>query len=108
MSSSDAAEILMSLNCYGAYVGDILASIACTYVRMPEVWLIGNVYTRPSYRGRGLAKAVTSTVTARALVCSTKPFLHVEKNNRPAIRLYARLGYKALRIRPWIKAVTDQ
>ena len=105
VSVSDARGILESLRCYGAYVDSVLASIACTYIRMPEAWLIGNVYTRPTHRGRGLAKTVTSTVTAQALNCGAKPFLHVEESNRVAIHVYERLGYKTLKARPWIRAL---
>ncbi|ABM80459.1 GNAT family N-acetyltransferase [Hyperthermus butylicus] len=104
LSPEEASRLLRTLGCYGAYVEGVLASIACTYIRMHDIWLIGNVYTRPEYRGRGLAKAVTSTVTARALACGAKPLLHVEAGNKPAIRVYARLGYRALRARPWIFA----
>jgi len=87
---------------YGVFVDGKLVSVACAYVRLPEVWIIGDVYTHPSYRGRGYAKIATSAITRDAVVSGAKAYLHVEENNAPAIRVYEKLGYKVLRKRPWV------
>ena len=55
---------------------------------------IGNVFTRPSARGRGLARA-TTTAVARELRASgiATIVLNVRRNNGPAIAVYRRLGF---------------
>lgn len=85
------------------FVNNNLISIACTYIRTKDVWVIGDVYTKPEYRGRGYAKIATSAITRDAIIAGTIPLLHVNENNTPAIKLYKKLGYKIIRKRPWIR-----
>jgi len=100
----EARELLREAYCIGAYLDRDLASTACVYLRTRDAWLIGNVYTRPRYRRRGLAAALASALTRRALDCRATPILHVEEENRAAARLYHSLGYRVLRARPWLAA----
>ncbi len=93
---------------YGVFVGDKLVSIAMTYLRLPEVWIVGGVYTRPEHRGRGYAKAVTSAVTRDAVVSGAIAMLHVREDNKPAIRVYRKLGYREAGKRFWLKLETRQ
>lgn len=87
---------------YGAFVNGELAAIATTYLKLPEVWVVGDVYTRPRFRGLGLAKAVTSAVTRDALACGASAMLHVDWDNEPAVRAYRRIGYRALYVSRWV------
>jgi len=68
------------------YVDGRLVSIACCYLRRLDVWVIGDVYTRPDFRGRGYAKIVTSAVTRDAINSGASVMLHVKSNNYPAIK----------------------
>ncbi len=87
---------------YGVYVDGKLVAIAGRYIVLPEVWVIGDVYVRPEYRGRGYGKVVTSAITKDAIASGATALLHVDAENSPAIRLYHRLGYRILRKRIWL------
>ncbi len=102
LSSATARHMLLTSKYYGVFVDGKLVSIACCYIRLPEVWLIGDVYTHPAYRGRGFAKAVVSAITRDAIASGAKALLHVEEGNKPAISVYRSLGYRLVRVRPWI------
>lgn len=81
---------------FGAYAGDRLVSIAGTHVVSPmmSIGVVGNVLTHPAYRGRGLARLVTSKVTTAIfeLGCALV-VLTADPLNTPAVRAYAGLGY---------------
>lgn len=56
---------------------------------------VGNVYTRPGWRGRGYATAIAAAVTAGLLAGPCRDvILNVAAANDAARRLYARLGYR--------------
>ena len=97
-----APELIRRYRPYAIFVGRRIASVAMTYVRMPEVWVVGGVYTKPQYRGRGYAKAVTSAVTRDALRAGAKALLQVREDNEPAVRVYRRLGYEPIGRRYWV------
>ena len=99
-------ELLMRLisphwHYYGVLINGELVSIATAYLKLPEVWVIGDVFTRPEYRGRGYAKAVTSAVTRDAINAGAIALLHVDENNLPAIKVYQSLGYRTIRVKKW-------
>ena len=102
IKKEEAIALLNRYRYYGLFIDKELVSIACAYVKMPEVWIIGDVFTCPNHRGRGYAKAVTSAITSNALNSGAKAFLHVRENNKPAIRVYKALGYREISKRPWI------
>ena len=102
LTFEDALKSLENWRYYGVYADDVLASIACTYVRMPEIWMIGDVYTKPEFRGRGFAKIATSAITRDAINSGAKAMLHVREDNLPAIKVYENLGYKKIRSKKWI------
>ena len=56
--------------------------------------VLGNVFTHPAARGRGLATLTTSAVTAVLLAGQPDVVLSVEPENGPAVRAYRRLGYR--------------
>jgi ribosomal protein S18 acetylase RimI-like enzyme len=81
---------------YGAYVAGTLVAAAGTHAisRPHRIAAIGNVFTRPAARGRGLATATTSAV-AQALVQdgAREVALNVAEDNPTAISIYYRLGF---------------
>jgi predicted GNAT family acetyltransferase len=81
---------------FGAFEDGRLVSIAGTHVVSPmaSIGVVGNVLTHPAYRGRGLARLVTSKVTAAIfeLGCALV-VLTADPLNTPAVRAYAGLGY---------------
>ncbi len=99
---TSAQALLSRTRYYGVFVDTKLVSIACCYLRTNEVWVIGDVYTHPEYRGCGYAKIVTSAITRDAIVSGAKALLHVVENNEPAIRVYTRIGYRRVMRKPWV------
>lgn len=97
-----AKEVLRKWRYYGVFEGEVLASMACAYVRTRDVWIIGDVFTRPDYRGRGFAKTATSAVTNDAVSSGARALLHVDYDNTPAIRAYKALGYEARSSKYWV------
>lgn len=61
---------------------------------------IGFLYTKETYRGRGLAKILSSMVTDRILKEGKIPILHTVETNTSAIKVYEALGYQ-LGAREW-------
>lgn len=91
------AETIERAIYYGAMDGDRLVAVAGTHIVSPHqsIAVVGNVFTHPAYRGRGLATSVTSAVTRELLGrgCS-EVVLTVAPENAPAVAAYTRLGYR--------------
>ena len=101
ISVEEALKRLSKYRYYGVFFEGKLASIACAYLVTSELWIIGDVYTRKKFRGRGLAKIATSAITRDAIRCSGKAMLHVREDNKPAVKVYRKLGYRAVSKRRW-------
>ena len=81
---------------YGAFDGDALVAVAGTHAFAParHIGAIGNVFTHPAYRGRGLATAATGAVAAALVRDGAREVaLNVREDNAPAIAAYRRLGF---------------
>jgi ribosomal protein S18 acetylase RimI-like enzyme len=80
---------------FGAYAGERLVAVAGTHAVSPArgVAVVGNVYTHPHHRGRGLGALVTGAVTAAVIETCPLVVLSVDPRNRAAVRAYQRLGY---------------
>jgi len=81
---------------FGAYVGERLVAVAGTHSVSPThgVAVVGNVYTHPRYRGRGLGGLVTGAVTATVIDSCPLVVLSVDPRNSAAVRAYQNLGYE--------------
>jgi ribosomal protein S18 acetylase RimI-like enzyme len=81
---------------YGVRRGTRLIAAAGTHVVSPQwgIAAVGNVYTHREYRGQGLAKVVTSAVTAELLRQCDTVVLNVRSDNPPALGVYRALGYR--------------
>ena len=77
---------------FGVYQADVLVAAAGTHVRSTRSGLaaVGNVLTRLAYRGRGMARSVTSAVTETALEQHRDVVLNVREDNMPAVAVYER------------------
>ncbi|MGI0131514.1 MAG: GNAT family N-acetyltransferase [Thermoplasmata archaeon] len=89
---------------WGAFDGDRLVGVARTAVALPTVWMIGGVFTRPSVRRRGFGHELTAAVTRAAIAAGALPALGVRTDNRPARRIYDRLGFAPVDHRIWLDA----
>jgi GNAT superfamily N-acetyltransferase len=81
---------------YGVRRGTRLIAAAGTHVISPTYGIaaVGNVYTHRDHRGQGLAKVVTSAVTAALLETVDDVVLNVRIDNPPALAAYRALGYR--------------
>ena len=81
---------------YGVRRSTRLIAAAGTHVISPQrdIAAVGNVYTHREYRGQGLAKVVTSAVTADLLEQCKTVVLNVRADNPPALAAYRALGYR--------------
>ncbi len=81
---------------YGVRRGTRLIAAAGTHVISPTYGIaaVGNVYTNREYRGRGLAKVVTSAVTSQLLGTVETVVLNVRADNPPALAAYEALGFR--------------
>jgi len=61
----------------------------------PQLVELGNIVTRPDYRGKGLAKLLTSQLTHLGKQLSPDVYLGVLAENQPAVHVYETLGYQA-------------
>jgi ribosomal protein S18 acetylase RimI-like enzyme len=81
---------------FGAREAGELVAVAGTHLAVPSegVAAIGNVYTRRDRRGRGLAGALTSSVTAELVGMKIPTIgMNVLQRNDTAVRVYERLGF---------------
>jgi ribosomal protein S18 acetylase RimI-like enzyme len=82
---------------FGVWYGKQLVSVAGTHVvsEARRVAAVGNVFTHPDHRGRGLATIATAAVVQELL---GRPgmqtvVLNVAQANEPAVRCYQSLGF---------------
>ena len=80
---------------YGLRSDGTLVSVAGTHVCSTSYSLacVGNVFTHPSYRGRGYATICTSQVVRELLTRYRDVILNVADQNTVAIRIYKQLGF---------------
>lgn len=85
----------------GAYLGmrldGRLVAMAGERLRVPGAVEVSAVCADPAYRRRGLARRVLLAVARRIQLRGDLPFLHVIRQNRPAIALYDEVGFTVLR-----------
>jgi len=88
---------MLETNQYFGIRGDEgLLSVAGIHVYSAEykVAALGNIATRPDYRGRRLGQAVTARLCQALAETVDHIALNVRTDNRPAIALYEKLGFE--------------
>ena len=91
---------------YGVFQNDQLVSCAGSFIQLPQVWLIGGVYTRPEQRNREYATLATSAITEEALKKAQAATLFVRSDNRSAKRAYEKIGYRKIGEKVWVDVGT--
>jgi ribosomal protein S18 acetylase RimI-like enzyme len=71
-----------------------LAAMAGERFHFPPYVEVSGVCTHPDFGGQGLGTRLSAHVTAAILAHGERPFLHSWADNRGAIALYERLGYR--------------
>jgi len=91
---------------YGVFINDELVSYAGSFLQLPEIWMIGGVYTNPNRRNKDYAAIATSAVTKDALKKAETAALFVRSDNYPAIRVYDKIGYRKVGGKLWVDVGT--
>jgi GNAT superfamily N-acetyltransferase len=91
---------------YGVFLGEELVSYAGSFIQLPQVWMIGGVYTAVEHRCRGYATSATSAVTEEALRNADAAALFARSDNRAAIKVYERIGYRKIGEKVWVDVGT--
>ena len=87
---------------YGVFVNGELISYAGSFIQLPEIWMIGGVYTEPTRRNKGYATLAVSAITEHALKEAETAALFVRSDNYAAIRTYEKLGYQKIGEKLWV------
>ncbi|WP_147535633.1 GNAT family N-acetyltransferase [Bacillus marasmi] len=77
----------------GVKEGEAFVSVGGYHFYDSKLVELGNIVTRLDYRGRGLAKHLTSELTQLGKKLSPDVYLGVFADNLPAVRVYESLGY---------------
>jgi RimJ/RimL family protein N-acetyltransferase len=99
-------ELVTKTPVYGVLVNSELVAYAGSFIQLPEVWMIGGVYTRPDHRNKGYATLATSAVTQEALKHAEKAALFVRSDNAPAVKAYEKIGYVKIGEKLWVDVGT--
>ena len=91
---------------YGVSINSRLVSYAGSFLELPQVWMIGGVYTHPNHRNKGYATLATSAVTEEALRHAETAALFVRSDNYSAVRVYEKIGYKKIGEKLWVDVGT--
>lgn len=78
----------------GIRIDGRLAAMAGERFRFPGHTEVSGVCTHPDFRGRGLARRLSTAVAAGIESRGERAFLHAWKTNRAAISLYESLGFE--------------
>ncbi len=93
---------------WAAWDGPRVVAVTRAEVRLPAVWVLTGVFTRPSNRGRGYGRDVVAAATGAALAAGAQPALYVGAGNAAAERLYRSLGYVARERPVWVDGGTGR
>ncbi|MEM3696875.1 MAG: GNAT family N-acetyltransferase [Candidatus Bathyarchaeia archaeon] len=99
-------ELIRKMPTYGVFIKGELVSYASSFLQLPEVWMIGGVYTHPNHRNKGYATLATSAVTKEALKNADSAALFVRSDNYPAIKVYEKIGYQKIGEKLWVDVGT--
>lgn len=78
----------------GIRIDGRLAAMAGERMRLPGFTEVSGVCTHPDFRGRGLARRLSSIVANGIQQRGEQAFLHAWTTNEAAIALYQRLGFR--------------
>ena len=78
----------------GVRINGRLAAMAGERLRFPGFTEVSGVCTHPDFRGKGLARRLSSAVANAIQQRGDRPFLHAWTSNHTAIALYESLGFE--------------
>ncbi|MGH8085668.1 MAG: GNAT family N-acetyltransferase [Lysobacter sp.] len=82
---------------FGIYQGGQLAAMIGERLGTDTTREASAICTHPDFNGRGYARRLTAMLTNDLLARGSLPFLHVSHENRRALQMYERIGYRRRR-----------
>jgi ribosomal protein S18 acetylase RimI-like enzyme len=95
-------EWITKMPVYGLFLKGRLVSYAGSFLQLPQIWMIGGVYTQPRHRNRGHATLAVSAITKEALRKAETAALFVRSDNYSAIKVYEKIGYQKIGEKLWV------
>jgi GNAT superfamily N-acetyltransferase len=95
-------EWISRMPMHGVFLESRLVSYAGSFLQLPQVWMIGGVYTHPEFRNKGYATLAVSAITQEALEQSEAAALFVRADNCPAVKAYEKIGYRKIGEKVWV------
>jgi len=92
---------------YGIFKNDELTSVASVQVKLPEIWILGGFFTKPEERNKGCATSLASFLVKEAFKETNCVGLYVRADNRPAKRVYEKVGFKVHKRMYWLEHGID-
>jgi RimJ/RimL family protein N-acetyltransferase len=96
------SEWITKMPVYGSFKNGRLVSYAGSFVQLPQVWMIGGVFTQPRHRNKGCATLAVSAITEEALKKAETAALFVRSDNHSAIKVYEKIGYRKIGEKLWL------
>lgn len=101
-SEEECADMIRKMPIYGVFIDGKIVSYAGSFIQLPQIWMIGGVYTHPDFRGKGYATLATLAVTKEALSKASVAALFARSDNAPALRAYYNIGYRKIGNKMWV------
>ena len=103
----DASRFLASRRCYGYFDRQRrLVAMACRYVALPDVWVIGEVVVRPGIEGDEHLTSVLYTITRDGVKSGARVLLLIDERNETLKNIAKSLGYREIGFRTRIDVET--
>lgn len=99
-------DMIRKMPIYGIFINNELVAYSGSFIQLPQIWMIGGVYTHPNHRNKGYATLTTSAITEEALKNAETAALFVRSDNHPAIKVYEKIGYKKIGEKLWVDVET--
>jgi GNAT superfamily N-acetyltransferase len=99
----EAKSLIEEQPFYGIFKNGTLISVACIQAKIPEIWIIGGIYTKPEYRNKGYATSLTSFLVKEVLAETEHVGLYVREDNHPAKHIYEKVGFKPYKKMLWLE-----
>ena len=84
-----------------------IVAVARTGPMLPEIWMLGGVFTDPRHRRQGFGTAVTLGLTLEAKRNGADAGLYVRPENLPATRAYRAVGFRRTLSRVFVETRPD-